>query len=369
MKTYNKKKYMIKLCCILTFTIIIGMLNGCKTSLNTSSKISASDSGNISNQTSSRDLSKTGGYIKSDLFLIQSAILKKATGNTFTVSNNQLFFSYDNGKYKAEFPAQLTSEIFYKDIQDFQYGFYISPSKTAVACLENNALVIYYSNNMGKTWNHSSPILPSDIPFRNSPGAGTLKDFSLVGCVCIDFPTNNCGYLLISGTSLHTQQRDRVIFKTTDGGKTWRFVDPHLSINNETGFWVDSTYDPYSSTQFIVTSGYNSFTMKFLNENLGFFGGYVSTSDYGYDIPFYHTTDGGLTATEIKLSVPEKYHKYAYGNHVLQPYFINNKGYLPVYLCTNYNVPYTVIYYTSTDNGVTWTYDSSMDKLATDILK
>ena len=118
--------------------------------------------------------------------------------------------------------------------------------------------------------------------------------------------------------------------------------------------------------------------MYFTDENTGylcsFYDPVVGQSSY-----IQRTADGGVTWTEynaIRLEVPEKYsvqdgNPY-YNSYPCTPYFINKTGYLPLIVRASpiTFMPATqitsttlsmVIFYTSDDNGVTWTYNPEWD--------
>jgi hypothetical protein len=79
---------------------------------------------------------------------------------------------------------------------------------------------------MGKTWKNSAPILPSK-DYYSFTGGG-LTDFSDFGSCFIDFPTVDCGYLIIGVSTTMGSQNTRDMFKTTDGGKTWSYMKSNI---------------------------------------------------------------------------------------------------------------------------------------------
>ena len=404
MITYCRKRVAIIFSILLAFVVIVGSFAGCRgnnvksDSIGVSSKssniTSSANASKISNQTNSLNASglissKTSSITSSNATnmnvsesgdnsypslpnAVRSAILLQSTGNTYYLKINpstnictSVTLSYENGKYSSVFTDKYTAGLLNNQVNS-PGSFYVSPTKTATVINKNNTLVIVYSNDMGKTWNESEPILPSDIPFRNGYKPGTLDKkggIDAVDSVSIDFITNNCGYLLISGGTISNCQADRVVFKTTNGGKTWMFVKPPLKIGLSGGGWIDpneSSSNP-KPPFYIVTLSFNMYNIKFINKNIGFLSGFPTPD---YILPFFRTTDGGITCTQIHLpNIP----KASGFEMLLAPYFMNGKGYLPVYE----EIPgkEMVYFYTSTDVGLTWMYDSSMDKPAEDFAK
>jgi hypothetical protein len=285
---------------------------------------------------------------------IEKVLILKSTGNTYNYTDNTLTFTYKNGKYTSEFPTDWTKKIF---LQDFQHNYYVSANKTAVVCAENNSLVIVYSNDMGKTWNQSKPILATDIQFRAALFPGRLKSIDSVGCFYINFASDTCGYLFIGSETAMSHQPDKVLFKTIDGGKTWNFVDPGLKVDS-IGSWE---YDIHNPPPYIITFSFNEIINKisFINNSIGFLCG--SSGAGGYVAWIGRTADGGMTYTTYQLQLPPT---NQYGSATMfAPYLISGKLYLPIRIDGDY-VPSKIIYFTSSDEGKSWSYDQLMDTLA-----
>lgn len=387
MSINRKKNSKVILCMFLIFGIIIVGFVGCKSNngsaSNLASNVSAiitSDSSIVSETSTSINFTDSIYYQKInnlgkvfndvDYNAVQSQILLKATGNTYYVSaQNNITFSYQNGKYTAKLPQEYLADFSAHWYGGYPNEIYVSPTKTAFVCEINNCLVIVYSNDMGKTWKQSKPIPPSQtqiksIPCENVSYVAPTSVHELGNCVY--FVNNNLGFLLVMGGDYRESQYGKLIFKTTDGGNTWNIVDPHLSTDNM-GYWIDPNFNNPNAPQIIEVSKSMMNNIMFMNQNIGFLGGY-HYSDNSQSICLYKTKDGGLTCVPVDLQIPNKYRgKYTY---VMQPYINNGKWYLPVYLSTSSGTQSdSLIYYTSTDNGNTWTYESSMDKFASDFIK
>lgn len=278
-------------------------------------------------------------------------IIYQTTGNRYTVSENkEIDFSYDYGKYKSAF-------LFEKDMVSNDtangyptYGIFVSSQKTAVAYIakDKQSIQIKYSDDMGTTWNDSEPILPShDYYVFPHPDItefpNYIVDFEGVVDLFIDFPTPDCGYILICGGTSMSTQNTRDMFKTTDGGKTWNYIKSNIE---DGGPPIQSMY--------------------FANSNTGYLGSFCGAAASSY---IQRTADGGITWTDITftdtddngsmLNIPGK---HAYGCPLPQmPYFIDNKGYLPV-ITQAYPIDLSmVIFFTSDDNGITWVYNPAWD--------
>ena len=266
------------------------------------------------------------------------------TGNSYKLSSDgTLTFTYDKGKYSSKLPVKLNPE---------RSGLCVSSYKTAVAYIadDNKSVKIIYSDDMGKTWKNSDPILPS-LDYYSFTG----KDFTSFGSfdeIFIDFPTSKCGYIFIGVGIVMGAQNTRDMFKTTDGGKTWHYIQ------------MDSGY---IRGQFLSN-------MKFITENTGYLSGIVYDS-YGSAMELDRTTDGGLSFTRNELMLPSKFLDNFWSASPVSLYFNGNKGYIPVVVTTVYtpngsSIPkssYEIIFYTSDDNGKTWTYEPSMDISASNL--
>lgn len=261
---------------------------------------------------------------------IKPTILLRTTGCTYSYSftNPDLSFSYDNGKYQCSFPSEWESKIVPSTFKTG--GFCVSPDKTAVTCIQNDTIVIVYSDDEGKTWKTSAPILPSQIP---SDLTGGQHPDSIVGEVSakFDFPSKSCGYLLICGGCGMSQERLHDLFKTVDGGKTWKYVDSNFQDSN----YVTDMHFTDSKTGYICNSCAAMFQTN-----------------------VYRTTDGGATWTKTELPLTKDSNAYdKYGSPtVFAPYFIGSKGYILAYCDDNPNTTATFIYCVSSDNGKTWKY-------------
>ena len=257
-------------------------------------------------------------------------VLWQTTGNTYTVSDDRKFdFSYEYGRY--------TSTLLLDKGLRYSNAASVSLQKTAVAYIpfDGKSIQIKYSDDMGKTWNDSEPILPSPDYFINDTA---IKDFSLL-FLYIDFPTQNCGYIIMAGDQFMMSDHIWGIFKTTDGGKTWTYIKSNLG-------------------------GYSMCGMRFTDENTGYLCSYCGASTWSY---VQRTTDGGVTWTDYdasKLNIPEKYSRYDgkpyYSTIPCRPYFIGKTGYLPVEV-QSFEISSMIIFYKSDDNGVMWIYNPEWD--------
>ncbi len=81
---------------------------------------------------------------------------------------------------------------------------------------------VYKTNDNGKSWTHVG-----------------LEESHHIGKICLDPTQPNTAYVAVLG-HLYTHNKERGIYKTIDGGKTWK---QSLYINDSTGC-VDLTIDP-----------------------------------------------------------------------------------------------------------------------------
>ncbi len=128
---------------------------------------------------------------------------------------------------------------------------------------------VYKSTDAGKTWTNMG-----------------LQDSQHIGRIVIH-PTNpNVVYVAALG-HLWGPNKERGLYKTTDGGKTWTLA---LYVNEDTGV-VDVAMDPQSPDTLYAAAYERRRTVY------GFNGG-------GPDGAIYKTTDGGLTWKKLTKGLP-----------------------------------------------------------------
>ena len=129
---------------------------------------------------------------------------------------------------------------------------------------------VYRSLDGGKTWHHAG-----------------LKETYHIGRIVVDPRDPNVAYVAAAGR-LWGPSRERGLFKTTDGGKTWTNTK---FINEDTGF-IDVAIDPESPST-LYAAAYQRRRTPW-----GFNGG-------GPGSGLYKTTDGGATWTKLTEGLPE----------------------------------------------------------------
>jgi photosystem II stability/assembly factor-like uncharacterized protein len=175
---------------------------------------------------------------------------------------------------------------------------------------------VYKSTDGGQTWSHMG-----------------LEDTQAIGRVVID-PVNPDVVFVAAIGHLWGPNKQRGLFKTTDGGKTWNKV---LFINDDTGV-TDVAIDPQSPTT-LYAAAYERRRTAW-----GFNGG-------GPGSAVYKTTDGGATWVKLTKDLPE-----------------GDTGRIAVAVYRkNPNIVYALIQnakggvFRSEDKGATWTKMSSED--------
>lgn len=235
-------------------------------------------------------------------------------GNAYSLdSNGNVVLSYNNGQVNAVAPVKLMpgGRDFGTGMTIDEAGFYISAEKTAIAYggTGDEPLYVITSEDMGKTWMKSEIIANS-----------------LVSGLSVGFITPNDGWLILSVfQGMGTQHN--FVYRTYDGGKTW----------TQTG-------NPNNGNARVLTGA------GFLDNETGFLCFRFETEELNIS----RTLDGGKTWEKLNISVPEGFEQY-YSATPLSPVFNNGNGLLPVEL-QDENGNTVKIYFSSDDDGVTWTY-------------
>ncbi len=184
---------------------------------------------------------------------------------TYKIENKVCYVSYNGGSTWKEVPVPLETlaavgdgRPYYNKLQEKSYV--ITPEKTALVYggTREKPLSIIYSEDMGTTW-------------KRAEISKTLDSARIKFC---SFPTNTVGYVVAAGERAMSQER-QIIFKTTDGGSSWKEVGvgPRTSLLQSAGF---------------------------IDENLGFMS-YPKIE--GAETNFYRTEDGGKSFKPIILPV------------------------------------------------------------------
>lgn len=187
---------------------------------------------------------------------------------TYKIEDKKCYVSYDVGKTWTLVPVDLDTltevgdgNSYYNKLQEG--SFIITPKKTAIVYggTRQTNLLITYTDNMGVTWN--TAIVSEQL------NSNRIKFCS--------FPTDKVGYIIATSDRTMSQER-QIIFKTTDGGITWK----------EMGF---------GPSTWLLTNG------GFIDENIGFMS-YPKVE--GAETNFYRTIDGGKSFAAIKLPIREE---------------------------------------------------------------
>ncbi|GAB6180085.1 hypothetical protein JCM14036_14040 [Desulfotomaculum defluvii] len=184
---------------------------------------------------------------------------------TYKIENQICYVSYDEGSTWKEVPVKLETLVevgdgrpYYNKLQEKSYA--IKPEKTTFVYggTRENHLMITYSEDKGTTW-------------KTAEISKTLDSVRVKFC---SFPSVNVGYVIATGGRTMSQE-GQLIYKTTNGGATWKEVGSGPST------WL-------------LQSG------GFVDENLGFMS-YPKIE--GANTNFYRTVDGGKTFEPVILPV------------------------------------------------------------------
>lgn len=197
---------------------------------------------------------------------------------TYKIENRIVYVSYDNGSTWKEVPIPLETLVavgdgkpYYNKLQEKSYV--ITPEKTAFAYggTRENPLMMIHSEDGGITW-------------KTSEISKTLDSTRVKFC---SFPTATVGYVIATGGRTMSQE-GQIIYKTTNGGDTWKEMGAGPST------WLLQS-------------------ASFVDENLGFMS-YPKVE--GADTNFYITQDGGKTFEPVILPV----HKEEWMGVIFEPF-------------------------------------------------
>lgn len=130
---------------------------------------------------------------------------------------------------------------------------------------------MYKSTDAGKTWMHRG-----------------LKESHYIGKIVIDPKDPNVAYVAAVG-HLWGSNPERGLYKTTDGGRTWK---KSLFISNEVGI-VDIVMDP-SDNNTLYAAAYGRLRSRYSSGRAKIFGGGI-----------YKTNDAGETWVQLKEGLPD----------------------------------------------------------------
>ncbi|WP_040213276.1 WD40/YVTN/BNR-like repeat-containing protein [Clostridium polynesiense] len=197
---------------------------------------------------------------------------------TYKIENKVCYVSYDKGNTWKKVPVSLDALVsvgdgrpYYNKLQEKSY--IITPEKTAFIYggTREYPLMITYSEDMGETWNTSE----------------ISKDIDSTRVKFTSFPKVKIGYVIVAGGRTMSQE-GQIIYKTNDGGSTWKKAGSG------------------PSTWLLKSAG-------FIDENLGFMS-YPKIE--GAETNFYRTEDGGKTFQPVILPA----HKVESMGTTLEPF-------------------------------------------------
>ncbi|WP_176586567.1 hypothetical protein [Priestia megaterium] len=256
--------------------------------------------------------------------------------NGYTIENGKLKVTYDNRKHWHKVPIKI-DELFegeYNGEQDtlIPGSFVITPTKTAFVIVEKERQIetgqpepekikIVYSVDRGDTWKEGS------VPMT----------FPSVRIRMIGFTSKQNGYLIV--TSDRTMNfESHVVFKTNDGGKSWKAVGSVPDVNS------------------LVTDG------GFTNDKLGFISfGSKNEMDKQPSPYLFRTSDGGRHWDEVEVPIPSEYQGIFTVAQV--PVFDGSQGTLLVNQgpSGDFQGGKVLAKFISIDKGMTWNFANLVD--------
>ena len=159
----------------------------------------------------------------------------------------------------------------------------------AIAIDPNNPNVVWVGTGEN---NNQNNVIYGDGVYKSEDGGGTWKNMGLkesrqIGGIVVDPKNSNIVYVAAYGPS-RTAGGDRGIFKTTDGGKSWKNV---LFISKYTGCFEIHMDPRYNNLLYAVAH------QRMRNLYTGIYGGPESG--------IYRSTDSGETWDKMKKGLPD----------------------------------------------------------------
>lgn len=235
------------------------------------------------------------------------------TGCSYSLDKDgYAILSYDNGENTVKAPLILLPVTSNESPNVGNTGFFISKRKTAISYSSHKYLgpiTIIISNDMGKTWKNTSIDFDGTVTWMN-----------------IGFTTANDGWLVVCSFAGMGAEK-HYIYKTTDGGSTWK------SVKSD----IDNVYDR-------MLSG-----ASFVNGKVGFLCFRYEYLDF--EPAICATNDGGSTWSKLYIEIPEEFMEY--NKTALSPLFDGTNIILPIQLSNN-SGEVKSIYIKSDDCGKTW---------------
>ncbi|MFD2044687.1 WD40/YVTN/BNR-like repeat-containing protein [Ornithinibacillus salinisoli] len=244
--------------------------------------------------------------------------------NRYEIVDDMLRVTYNNGRDWTDTPVEINT-LFEGEYQGSKSNlidgsYMIHPERTAFIIGGNQDLRITYSEDQGQTWEEA-----------------TVAD-QVVGVRMriLDFTSDLVGYVVVTAGRTMSSEGN-LIFKTTDGGKTW-------------------TQATSAEEMSLLTDG------GFVNDELGFLSfGSHKTVDEPPRPMLYRTDDGANSWEEVEIPIPEEFKgiftvaemPIFHGTHGT---LLVNQGPEGDYLGGN-----VVAKFISSDNGKTWDFSSLVD--------
>ncbi|MFA9559013.1 WD40/YVTN/BNR-like repeat-containing protein [Evansella sp. AB-rgal1] len=241
---------------------------------------------------------------------------------TYQLTDTALQVTYNNGETWTTVPVERDDllEIDFRG-QLVKGSYVISEERTAFLLNRDRYLIVFLSEDMGKTWEEVV------VPIY-----GEVGRLAILG-----FTSEQEGYLFVTGERTMSFEA-HFIFKTDDGGKTWEPVNP------------------VSYTNRMMTDG------GFIMDQLGFVSFGEHRTEGEAIIPyFYRTENGGESWEPVDAPVPEEYAGYFIVAEI--PTFQGDEGTLLVNQGPegDYLGGKVLAKFTSEDQGKTWTFYGLVD--------
>ncbi len=306
MKKRNVIVIVLICCCIFIAGFLLHFLMSDKA--NQSNKDSA-----VQSTEKASSLSEAENISSNTDLLKQIKMLDQQTGWALTDDGEVLYTTTGTEHFSSIKKADTKNQN-----DNYVSAYFMDKQSMYLTYFLDGNIVIEYTTDAGETWDKTLV---------------SHQEYGDANAAYISFVDEKNGYLLYCGTP-GAGQMTKIIFQTTDGGKTYKMVS---DITDQiTGYPSGISFSAFSE-------------------------GYISTTYHGEDTYLFGTTDSGVTWNSISLETYEGEPDVNYIESYQPDFFGEDKQNGKLILKYVGNAANTYIEYTTQDGGSTWKINGPLE--------